>query len=100
RWLGEVSEAAANDVVRTLINQLAVEPPILREIKPGHDPVDAAYMAKVITSVRVDSVARHEAELHSRFQRVDPRRDPELYHALNAELDALTRYRKRLTDSA
>jgi DNA primase len=100
RWLSEVSEAAVNDVVRTLINQLAVEPPILREAVRGRDPVDAAYVAKVITGVRVDSVARHEAQLHSQLQRVDPRRDPEQHQAIFAELNALVQYRKRMTDLA
>ena len=100
QWLGEVSEAAVNDVVRTLINQLAVESPILREIARGRDPVDAAYVTKVITGVRVDSVERREAQLHSRLQRVDPRRDPEQHQEIFAELNALVQYRKRLTDLA
>ena len=99
RWLAEVTEAAPDDSVRSLINRLAVEPPLLREQARGRQSVDAHYVLTVVTLIRIDAVERHEAGLRSRLQRIDPNRQSEEYLAAFVELNDVVKYRTNLRDS-
>jgi DNA primase len=94
RWIGEVAAAASDDTVRALINRLAVEPPMLRELARGKQAVDARYVTVVLTGVRAAAVERHEADVRSRLQRLDPKSEPAQYLAAFTELNELVRYRK------
>jgi DNA primase len=97
RWLGEVTAAAADAAVRTLITQLAVEQPMVRDGVRGRQGVDARYVTVVLTQVRIDAVQRYEAQIRSRLQRLDADKQPEEYLALFTELNGLVRYRVDLT---
>jgi DNA primase len=96
RWLGEVIAAGADDSVRTLINRLAVEPPMLRENVKGGQAVDARYASELITRIWIDAVERRRAATHSRLQRLDPVAQAEQYLSLSVELNELNLFRSGL----
>jgi hypothetical protein len=93
RWLGEVTAVAADDSVRTLINRLAVEPPLVREPGKGRQAVDARYVLTVLTQVRIDAVERHRTSLFSRLKRLDPNVHAQEYLAASTELNEVAKYR-------
>ncbi len=92
RWLGEVTAVAADDTVRTLINRLAVEPPLVREPGKGRQAVDARYVLTVLTQVRIDAVERHRTSLFSRLKRLDPNVHAQEYLAASTELNEVAKY--------
>ncbi len=97
-WLGTVLAAAPDDAVRTLINRLAVEPPMVREnVKArGGQSVDARYATNLITRIWIDAVERRSAATHSRLRRLDPVAQAEECRALFAELAELNIFRAGL----
>jgi DNA primase len=99
QWRGAVTAAAADDSVRTLINRLAVEPPMLRENAKGGQKVDARYATELITRIWIDAVERRRAATHSRLQRLDPAAQAEEYLALSVELNELNLFRSSLFSS-
>lgn len=90
RWLDDVLEAAP-DVIRPLINELAVAP--LPQDKPA---AVEDYVLGIVTSVADLGLARSIAEERSSLQRVDPSEDPERYNEVFAELMRLERQRREL----
>jgi DNA primase len=92
RWLGEVTAVAADDSVRTLINRLAVEPPLVREPGKGRQAVDARYVLTILTQVRIDAVERHRTSLFSRLKRLDPNVHAQEYLAASTELNEVAKY--------
>jgi DNA primase len=96
QWLGNVIAAAPDDAVRTLINRLAVEPPMVRENAKGGQTVDARYATELITRIWIDAVERRRAATHSRLQRLDPTAQAEEYLALSVELNELNVFRSGL----
>jgi DNA primase len=64
-WLSTVIAAAPDDALRTLINRLAVEPPMLRDNAKGGQTVDARYANELITRIWIDAVERRRAATHS-----------------------------------
>jgi DNA primase len=96
QWLGSVIAAAPDDAVRTLINRLAVEPPMLRDNAKDTQAVNAHYAKQLITRIWIDAVDRRLAAAHSRFQRLDPVAQAEEYLALSVELNELSKFRSGL----
>ena len=99
QWLGAVTAAAADDSVRTLINRLAVEPPMLRENGKRGQQVDARYATELITRIWIDAVEQRRAATYSRLQRLDPAAQAEEYLALSVELNELNLFRSSLFSS-
>jgi DNA primase len=99
QWLGAVTAAAADDSVRTLINRLAVEPPMLREHAKRGQSVDARYATELITRIWIDAVEQRRAGTYSRLQRLDPVAQAEEYLALSVELNELNLFRSSLFSS-
>ncbi|MGH3417151.1 MAG: DNA primase, partial [Actinocrinis sp.] len=99
QWLGTVTAAASDDAVRTLINRLAVEPPMLRENAKGVQVVDARYATELITRIWIDAVEQRRAATHSRLRRLDPAAQAEEYLALSVELNELNIFRSGLFSS-
>ncbi len=95
-WLSTVIAAAPDDALRTLINRLAVEPPMLRDNAKGGQTVDTRYANELITRIWIDAVERRRAATHSRLQRLDPTAQAEEYLALSVELNELNVFRSGL----
>jgi DNA primase len=95
-WLSTVIAAAPDDALRTLINRLAVEPPMLRDNAKGGQTVDSRYANELITRIWIDAVERRRAATHSRLQRLDPTAQAEEYLALSVELNELNVFRSGL----
>lgn len=99
QWLSNVIAAAPDDSVRTLINRLAVEPPMVRENAKGGQTIDTRYATELITRIWIDAVERRRAATHSRLQRLDPTAQAEEYLALSVELNELNVFRSGLFGS-
>jgi len=93
-WVTAVREHAADDVVRSLVAELAVEPlHVDGDAEPRHAD---ELMARLQEGV----VARRVAELRSRVQRMNPEVDVDAYNKLFGELIALEQYRIGLRQRA
>ncbi|GGO80618.1 DNA primase [Wenjunlia tyrosinilytica] len=91
-WLTRVREAAPDDVLRSLITELAVEPPRTRR------QADAIYAGEQLVAVRLHAVDRRVAEVRAQLQRLGPRADAEQANAVAAELWALQQYGQSLRE--
>jgi DNA primase len=91
-WVSRVRSAAANDAVRSVVTELAVEP--LR----NPDDVDNRSATMMLASVQERLMQGEIAELRSRLQRLDPGSDD--YTKLFTELVELERNRQDLHQQA
>ena len=88
-----VREAAANDAVRSVVTELAVEPP-----RVDGEP-DDRYAAEQVARLQERQLTRRVVELKSRLQRINPEESEE-YNKVFGELIALEQQRRLLRDRA
>lgn len=89
-WVAAVSEAAADDSVRSLVTSLAVQP-LQYEGDTEH-----RYVGSVVASVHERDVTRRVAEVKSRLQRTNPETQTEAYNRLFNELIVLEQRKREL----
>ena len=89
-WVAAVSEAAADDSVRSLVTSLAVQP-LQYEGDTEH-----RYVSSVVVSVHERDVTRRVAEVKSRLQRTNPESETEAYNRLFNELIVLEQRKREL----
>ncbi|MEU6057843.1 DNA primase [Streptomyces sp. NPDC047097] len=88
-YLAAVREAAADDQVRALVTELAVEPPNIRK-------VDAVYADTQLVAVRLRAVDRRIAEVQGSLARLASGGDPQALAAVQNELWVLQQYAQSL----
>lgn len=93
-WIDAVLEASADDSVRGLVRELAVEP------LPATAGQDARYAIGMISRLLELDAARRIDELRGRLQRTDPVTQAEEYQKCFADLLALEEYRRSLGQGA
>jgi DNA primase len=93
RWVARVLESAANDNVRSVVTELAVEP-----LRVDGEP-DARYVDEQIGWLQERMVQRQVAEVRSRLQRIDPTEADE-YQKVFGELVGLEQRRRLLRERA
>ena len=93
RWVAGVLQAAANDAVRSVVTELAVEP-----LRCAGDP-DQRYVDEQIGRIRERVVQLQVVDLKSRLQRIDPT-DTEQYNRVFGELIVAEQQRRQLRDQA
>lgn len=91
-YITRVREAAPDDGMRSLVTELAVEPPRTRRAP------DELYAGGVLVSVRLHAVERRITEVRGHLQRLGPRADPARAAAVTNELWALQQYERGLRD--
>ncbi len=93
-WVASVREHLPAGGLRSLFNELAVEPVALR-LEP-----DAAYAGAIVARLAERLAASKERGLRSDLQRAEAAGDSERAAELNADLMALAAYRRALADRA
>ncbi|AJT67249.1 DNA primase [Streptomyces lydicus] len=91
-YLRRVIDAAADDTVRAMIRELAVEP-----LHTRRDP-DEAYAGVQLVAVRLAAVNQRVTEIRGTLQRLGPRADPEHLAAVQNELWVLQQYGQSLRE--
>jgi len=91
-WVVAVQQHAADDVIRGLVTELAVEP------VRADGPLEQRYAREQLASIRVRAVDARIEELRSTLQRLDPVADE--YTTVFGELVALEQHRRQLNDEA
>jgi DNA primase len=89
-WIDAVLDAAADDGVRRLVRELAVEP------LPAEAGQDARYAIGVISRLLELDASRRIDDIKGRLQRTDPVAQAADYHQCFADLLALEDYRRSL----
>jgi DNA primase len=89
-WIDAVLESAADDSVRRLVRELAVEP------LPAEAGQDARYAIGVISRLLELDASRRIDEIKGRLQRTDPVAQSGDYQQCFADLLALEEYRRSL----
>ncbi|WP_436788399.1 DNA primase [Yinghuangia sp. YIM S10712] len=92
-WIAAVREVAADDTVRALVTELAVEP-----VRTPGVP-DDFYAGDCLVRLRTFSADARIADVKSRLHRLDPTAAPDEYAATFQELMDLEKYRRSLIDS-
>src|SRR4029077_18046050 len=87
-----VLDAAANDAVRSVVTELAVEP-----LRLAGEP-DARYVDEQVSHLHERMVQSRVAEVRSQLQRIDPEADE--YQQVFGELIQLEQQRRRLRERA
>jgi DNA primase len=93
-WVAAVADAATDDVTRSLVTELAVEPPL------SDRDIDERYAAAQLARLREIGVTRRTVEVKSRLQRLNPLEQPDDFNRLAGELFALEQYRRALREQA
>ena len=93
-WVSRVDDAAADDVVRRLARELAVEP------LPSDEAALTRYATEVLARLEELAATRRIAELKSRLQRLNPVEESGPYNRLFGELVALESHRRALRERA
>ncbi|MER5768230.1 DNA primase [Streptomyces sp. NPDC001985] len=88
-YLARVREAAANDTVRAMVTEMAVEA-IHAKI------VDETYAGEQLVQVRLRAVDRRIAEIQGTLSRLGQHADPEQHTAVQNELWVLQQYARSL----
>ncbi len=91
-WAARVRDGAADDEVRSLVTELAVEPP--RSAAASMEGYAAAILARLCEL----AVTRRITALKSRLQRVNPLEQAADYNRLFGELIALERHKRELRE--
>ncbi|MBY8850561.1 DNA primase [Saccharothrix longispora] len=92
-FLESVSQACAQQSVRTVLRELSVEP---LQVKAD----EYRYVQGVLAGVQKMLVSRQIAEIKSRLRRVSPIDEPDEYRHLFGDLIALEEYHKALGEQA
>jgi DNA primase len=93
-WVARVEAASADDDVRRLARELAVEP------VPSDETAQQRYAVEVLARLEELAVTRTIANVKSRLQRINPVEQTTDYNRLFAELIALEAHRRQLRDRA
>ena len=93
-WVEKVEAAAADDGVRRLVRELAVEP------LASDDQALTRYATEVLARLEELAATRRIAELKSRLQRLNPVEQVGDYNRLFGELVALEAHRRSLRERA
>ncbi|MGZ4589839.1 MAG: DNA primase [Actinomycetes bacterium] len=91
-WVARVEDAAADDDVRRLARELAVEP------IPTDEAAQQRYATEVLARLEELAVTRTIADVKSRLQRINPVDQTTEYNRLFAELISLEAHRRELRD--
>ncbi|TVL91964.1 DNA primase [Streptomyces sp. SAJ15] len=91
-YLARVRDAAPDDTVRSMVTELAVEPPHTRR-----DP-DEAYAGVQLVAVRLAAVNQRVAEVRGTLQRLGQHGDPAHLAAVQNELWVLQQYGQSLRE--
>lgn len=89
-WIDAVLDSAADDDVRRLVRELAVEP------LPADEGRDASYSIGVVARLLELDASRRIDDLRGRLQRIDATADPEAHQQAFADLLALEEVRRSL----
>jgi DNA primase len=92
-WVTAVLEASDDDVTRSLVTELAVEP-----LLSGGD-VEDRYVAEHLARIQELAVTRQIVGMKSRLQRLNPVEQAEDYNRLFGDLIALEGFKKRLRET-
>jgi DNA primase len=92
QWVEALLAAATDDVSRTLISELSVEP------VPAGDDGMARYVESVVLRMHEVWVARQIVSLKAKLQRTDPAAETDVYNRLFGELMALEKHRRDLRE--
>jgi DNA primase len=93
-WVENVDAAAANDAVRGLARELAVE------ALPSDEQALTRYATEVLARLEELAATRRIAEVKSRLQRLNPVEQGADYNRLFGELVALEAHRRALRERA
>ncbi len=93
-WVAEVESHAADDGVRRLVRELAVEP------IPTDEQAQARYATEVLARIEELAATRRITEVKSRLQRLNPLEGQADYNRLFGELLALEQHRRTLRERA
>jgi DNA primase len=93
-WVEKVDVASADDAVRSLVRELAVEP------LPASDQGLTRYATEVLARVEELAATRRIAEVKGRLQRLNPVEQMADYNRLFGELVALEAHRRSLRERA
>ncbi len=93
-FIGRVRSAAPDDAVRSLVNELVVEP--LRSAR-GRDP-DELYAGMQLVAVRLAAVNSRIADLESTARRLEAQRDDERAVSVRQEIWTLQQYGRALRE--
>jgi DNA primase len=93
-WVAKVEGASADDAVRRVARELAVEP------LPSDDQALTRYATEVLARLEELAANRRIAELKSRLQRMNPVEQTGEYNRLFGELVALEAHGRALRDRA
>ena len=93
-WAAALLEAAADDVVRGFVTELAVEP-----LELFGEP-DEKYADVMLARVGELAAGRQIAAIKARLQRMNPEEDPAAYNKMFGDLVGLEQRRKWLLDRA
>jgi DNA primase len=91
-WADAMFAAAPDDVTRTLISELSVEP------VPTGDSTLERYVESVVLRLHEVWVSRQVVTLKAKLQRTDPSAETETYNRLFGELMALEKHRRDLRE--
>ena len=92
--MAEVESHAADDGVRRLVRELAVEP------IPTDEQAQARYATEVLARIEELAATRRITEVKSRLQRLNPLEGQADYNRLFGELLALEQHRRTLRERA
>jgi DNA primase len=91
-WVDALLASASDDVSRTLITELSVEP------VPAGDAGLERYVESLVLRMHEVWVARQVVSLKARLQRTDPSAETDVYNRLFGELMALEKHRRDLRE--
>jgi DNA primase len=91
-WVEALLASAADDVVRTLVSELSVEP-----VPAGESGLER-YVESVVLRLHEVWVSRQIVSLKARLQRTDPSAETDGYNRLFGELMALEKHRRDLRE--
>ena len=94
RWIDQVLDAAADDEVRGLVRELAVEP------LPAESGTDSRYATSMVARLLELDASRRIDDLRGQLQRCDATEHPQEHQQLFADLLALEDYRRNLRTEA
>lgn len=93
-WIEQVSAAAADDSVRSLVTELAVEPP-----RAAEDAMEG-YARAIVARLREVVATRRITALKSSLQRMNPVEQAVQYNRAFGELIALEQHKRELREAA
>lgn len=94
-WVETVAEQLPAGPLRSLVSELAVEPPRQRA-----DQVDTRYAGAILARMAERAALAEERRLRSALQRAEADGDRDLSRDLNRDLSAMALYRRALADRA